>query len=88
VAREAAGGRALVNVVRYADDFVVTARTPELLAGKIIPAVTAFLAERVLELSDGGVAAGRCWCPVKWCLKVIESCRAFCLPFIYRPAAV
>jgi RNA-directed DNA polymerase len=51
VAREAVPRRSLVNVVRYADDFVVTARTPEQLTEKIIPAINAFLAERGLELS-------------------------------------
>jgi RNA-directed DNA polymerase len=50
VAREAAPRRSLVNVVRYADDFVVTARTPELLSTRIVPAIAAFLAERGLEL--------------------------------------
>jgi RNA-directed DNA polymerase len=50
VAKRAAPRRSLVNVVRYADDFVVTARTPELLTGKVIPAIVAFLAERGLEL--------------------------------------
>ena len=52
VAREAAPRRSLVNVVRYADDFLVTARTPELLSTKIVPAIVAFLAERGLELSS------------------------------------
>ncbi len=52
VARDAVSPRSLVNVVRYADDFVVTARTPELLTDKVVPAITAFLAERGLELSE------------------------------------
>ncbi len=52
VARATVGGRALVNVVRYADDFLITARTPAQLEQRIIPAVTAFLAERGLELSQ------------------------------------
>ena len=51
VAHEAVHPRSLVNMVRYADDFVVTARTPEQLTDRIIPAVSAFLAERGLELS-------------------------------------
>src|SRR4051812_12770859 len=45
-------GRSQVNVVRYADDFLVTARTPELLNEKIIPAIKTFLVERGLELSE------------------------------------
>lgn len=51
VAREAAPRHSKVNVVRYADDFLVTARTPELLEEKIVPAIKTFLAERGLELS-------------------------------------
>src|SRR5204863_5125914 len=35
VAREAVPRRSLVNVVRYADDFLVTARSPEQLTEKI-----------------------------------------------------
>lgn len=41
-----------VNVVRYAADFLVTARTPEILNEKVIPAKETFLAERGLELSE------------------------------------
>ena len=52
VARDAVPSRSLVNLVRYADDFVVTARTPEMLTGKIIPRIRAFLAERGLEISE------------------------------------
>jgi len=40
-----------VNFVRYADDFIVTAKTPELLRDRVIPAIHAFLAERGLVLS-------------------------------------
>jgi len=41
-----------VNFVRYADDFIVTARTKETLEQMVKPAVVAFLAERGLELSE------------------------------------
>jgi RNA-directed DNA polymerase len=41
-----------VNFVRYADDFIVTARTKETLEQTVKPAVVAFLAERGLELSE------------------------------------
>ena len=41
-----------VNFIRYADDFVVTARTKETLETMVKPAVVAFLAERGLELSE------------------------------------
>jgi RNA-directed DNA polymerase len=41
-----------VNFVRYADDFVVTGATRELLEQKIKPAVIAFLQKRGLELSE------------------------------------
>jgi RNA-directed DNA polymerase len=40
-----------VNVVRYADDFVVTGRTKELLEREIKPLVEQFLRDRGLELS-------------------------------------
>jgi len=41
-----------VNFVRYADDFVVTGANPQLLEQKVKPALTAFLQERGLELSE------------------------------------
>ena len=41
-----------VNFVRYADDFIVTGATPELLEQKVKPALTAFLLPRGLELSE------------------------------------
>jgi RNA-directed DNA polymerase len=44
------GGK--VNFARYADDFVVTGATRELLEQKVKPALTAFLHPRGLELSE------------------------------------
>lgn len=41
-----------VHFVRYADDFVVTGATRELLEQKVKPALTAFLQPRGLELSE------------------------------------
>lgn len=41
-----------VNVVRYADDFIVTAKTPERLQEIIKPTIERFLAERGLSLSE------------------------------------
>ena len=41
-----------VNFIRYADDFVVTARDKETLEQIVKPAVVAFLASRGLELSE------------------------------------
>ena len=41
-----------VNFVRYADDFIETGATRELLEQKVKPALTAFLAPRGLELSE------------------------------------
>src|SRR5262249_9538405 len=41
-----------VNFVRYADDFIVTGATKELLEQKVKPTLTAFLAQRGLELSE------------------------------------
>lgn len=40
-----------VNFIRYADDFIVTGRTKELLEGEIKPLVEQFLQKRGLELS-------------------------------------
>jgi RNA-directed DNA polymerase len=41
-----------VNFIRYADDFIVTARTRETLEEIVKPIVVAFLVERGLELSE------------------------------------
>ena len=41
-----------VNFVRYADDFVITGKSKELLEDKVKPLVEAFLAERGLKLSS------------------------------------
>jgi RNA-directed DNA polymerase len=43
--------RSKVHVIRYADDFLITAHSRELLEEKIIPAVVAFLKERGLNIS-------------------------------------
>jgi len=43
--------RKRVNVVRYADDFIVTGKSKAILEQKIKPAVEEFLSERGLELS-------------------------------------
>ncbi len=43
--------RAKVNLVRYADDFVITGRTKELLENEIEPLVEEFVKERGLEIS-------------------------------------
>ena len=40
-----------VNFIRYADDFVITAISKEVITDEIIPLVTVFLMERGLELS-------------------------------------
>jgi RNA-directed DNA polymerase len=46
------GGKSpCVNLIRYADDFIITGRTKELLEGEIKPLVEQFLHERGLELS-------------------------------------
>lgn len=42
----------LVNVIVYADDFVITSSSKELLENKVKPLVAAFLKERGLELSQ------------------------------------
>ncbi|HLF27737.1 MAG TPA: group II intron reverse transcriptase/maturase [Anaerolineae bacterium] len=40
-----------VHLVRYADDFIVTGKTKEMLEYEVLPVVKEFLAERGLELS-------------------------------------
>ena len=40
-----------VHLIRYADDFIITSRTKELLEDEVKPLVEKFLAERGLELS-------------------------------------
>jgi RNA-directed DNA polymerase len=40
-----------VNVIRYADDFIVTGESKEILQEKVIPAIGDFLEERGLNLS-------------------------------------
>jgi RNA-directed DNA polymerase len=49
--RKAVPRRTKVNVIRYADDFVITGGSQELLRDKVYPAVAAFLQERGLTLS-------------------------------------
>ncbi len=46
------GRSALVNMVRYADDFIVTGRSKELLEAEVKPLVTEFFKARGLELSQ------------------------------------
>jgi RNA-directed DNA polymerase len=45
------GGKPCVNFARYADDFVITGKTKELLETEVKPLVEQFLQERGLELS-------------------------------------
>lgn len=52
IRREVKVRRDQVNFIRYADDFVVTARKRETLEQIVKPAITAFLAQRGLELSE------------------------------------
>ena len=52
IIRRAVPRRRRVNFIRYADDFIVTAKSRRLLEEHIIPAVKRFLAERGLRLSD------------------------------------
>ncbi len=40
-----------VNVIRYADDFIVTGKSRQILQDKVIPAIDAFLTQRGLNLS-------------------------------------
>jgi RNA-directed DNA polymerase len=52
VAHKAAAHNQKINVIRYADDFVITGASKEVLETRIKPAVVAFLKERGLELSE------------------------------------
>ena len=45
------GKSASVNFIRYADDFVITSKSKELLEGEVQPVVEQFLQQRGLELS-------------------------------------
>jgi RNA-directed DNA polymerase len=50
--RTGKGKQGLVNFIRYADDFIVTGRTKELLETEVLPIIKAHLKERGLELSE------------------------------------
>lgn len=52
VVKQATRKRHKVNVIRYADDFVITAASKEILEEKVKPVVVAFLAKRGLQLSE------------------------------------
>ncbi|CAB3810464.1 group II intron reverse transcriptase/maturase [Paraburkholderia fynbosensis] len=52
VARRAAPRNQKIHVVKYADDFIITCASKEVLETMAKPAVVAFLKERGLELSD------------------------------------
>ena len=45
------GKKPCVNFIRYADDFIITSRSKEILEGEVKPLVEQFLRERGLELS-------------------------------------
>jgi RNA-directed DNA polymerase len=49
--KSATKGQGKIHTVRYADGFIVTANSPEILENWVKPAVNAFLAERGLTLS-------------------------------------
>jgi RNA-directed DNA polymerase len=46
------GTSGLVHLIRYADDFIVTGRSKELLENEVMPLVEHFMRERGLELSQ------------------------------------
>jgi len=50
--KAAAGRKDKVHFIRYADDFVVTGASKEILEQKVKPALTAFLTQRGLRLSE------------------------------------
>ena len=51
LAQKFKGKRSKVNAIIYADDFVVTSESKELLENEVVPLVEDFLTERSLELS-------------------------------------
>jgi len=52
VIKDAVPWRSKVYFVRYADDFIVSAKNKEILEEKVLPVIKAFLAERGLRLSE------------------------------------
>lgn len=52
IVQATAGPKDKVHFIRYADDFVVTGASKDLLEQKVKPALTAFLAQRGLRLSE------------------------------------
>ncbi len=52
IAQRAIPSNQKVHVVRYADDFIITGASKEVLEMKVKPAIVAFLKERGLELSE------------------------------------
>lgn len=50
--KNAAGSTDKVNVIVYADDFIITGASREILENKVKPAVISFLAQRGLTLSE------------------------------------
>ncbi len=49
---ERARRKAKLNVIRYADDFVVTCASKDVLESRVLPAIRRFMATRGLELSE------------------------------------
>ncbi|CAE6869498.1 hypothetical protein R69746_08315 [Paraburkholderia aspalathi] len=49
---ELARRKAKLNVIRYADDFVVTSTSKEVLESRVLPAIRRFMAKRGLELAE------------------------------------
>jgi RNA-directed DNA polymerase len=49
--KNAVPGTAKVNVIRYADDFIVTAESKQILHQKVKPTIHSFLSQRGLNLS-------------------------------------
>lgn len=59
IIKQAVPRRHKVNYIRYADDFVVTGESKELLEQKVIPAIADFLRIRGLELSQEKTSISR-----------------------------
>ena len=69
----------MVNLVRYADDFIITSAEKEVLEREIKPMLVEFLAERGLELSEEKTVITHTLATVLVFLALTsESLKAFC----------
>lgn len=68
----------MVNLVRYADDFIITSAEKEVLEREIKPMLVEFLAERGLELSEEKRLSHTLTTVLNFLASTSESLKAFC----------